>query len=181
MRHFIALCCLVAFAALAAGEATNAANATTPLTLAPELVLNLPTSWERLQPAGPRIAQYRIPGDAGTAAEFTVFSFGPQGAGDVEANLNRWLGQFAEDGRQQERSTGTARHGEYHLAQITGTFNKAVGPPMAGKTEPQPGSAMLGVVLPGPQGPLYLKLTGPKELVLAQRAALEAAIRKEGK
>lgn len=175
MRYFFALCCLVA---LAAGDSTNP---TAPLALAPELVLNLPASWERLQPAGPRIAQYRIPGDAGTSADFTVFSFGPQGAGDVEANLKRWLGQFAEDGRQHELSTGTARHGEYHLAQITGTYNKSIGPPMAGKTEPQPGSAMLGVVLPGPQGPLYLKLTGPKDLVLAQRAALEAAIRKDGK
>lgn len=150
---------------------------TRPLRLHEQLVLQVPTAWEPQPDAGMAVAKLRIPAAGGEDGELSAFDFGARGAGDVEANMQRWIGMFAEDGRAVERATGTAQHGEYHLVQITGTYQKPVGPPMGGRKEPRADWAMLAVVLPGPQGPFYLRLTGPRDFALAQRAALEAAIR----
>jgi len=161
---------LLAIVAIAASAAD-----TQPIALHAKLVLQAPATWQVQTPGPMRAAQMKIV-DGAAEAEFVAHYFGPNGAGDVEANITRWVGQLAVEGREQVRAEGAGTHGRWHLVQATGTYRKAIGPPVAGQVQDVPNSAMIAVVLPGPEGPYYLKLTGPKDLVLKQRAAIEAMI-----
>src|SRR5262245_10812734 len=56
----------------------------------------VPESWKvRPTTSGMRVAEWTIPGPDGDA-ELVVYHFGAGGAGSVEANLDRWVGQFEE-------------------------------------------------------------------------------------
>src|SRR5262245_55021616 len=57
-----------------------------------------PASWEWVEVTSPmRKAQLKVKGKEGQAnAEVVFFQFGSGSAGGVQANVNRWLGQFEE-------------------------------------------------------------------------------------
>ena len=62
-------------------------------------------------------------------------------------NISRWLGQFQSRGRKLTLLKGKAAQGDYYLADIAGTYNQPVGPPIFRKTKPLPNAKMLGVIL----------------------------------
>ena len=58
------------------------------------------------------------------------------------------------------------------LVEISGTYKKPIGPPIAGKTEDAPGSRALSVIIAVPEkGNYFLKLTGLDKTVAAQAKA----------
>ena len=60
-----------------------------------------------------RVAQYGLPGPAGEAT-LGIFFFGPGQGGSVEANIERWFGQFKqEDGHTGPRGALDAAGGGY--------------------------------------------------------------------
>jgi gluconolactonase len=68
---------------------------------------------------------------------------------------------------------GKAGANEYYIADISGTYQKSVGPPILRKTEPAPNYRMLGVIVVLPSEEVYfLKLTGPDATVKAQAETL---------
>ncbi|MCA9047374.1 MAG: hypothetical protein KDA89_01515 [Planctomycetaceae bacterium] len=143
-----------------------------------DLVLQLPNTWKTAPSAGNmRLATYTTPVADGDSepGEFTVFSFAG-GGGGVADNLSRWVGQFSSDGRTSKITKGMAGETEYYVADISGTFNKPVGPPILRKTEAAPGFRMLAaiVVLEG-KGVYYLKLSGPDATIKAQAEAFRAS------
>jgi gluconolactonase len=72
---------------------------------------------------------------------------------------------------------GTGATGEYVVVELTGTYNKPVGPPVQGRTEPASGFKMLGVIVKlNPGGNYFLKLTGPEKTVDAAAAELRGTI-----
>jgi gluconolactonase len=108
-------------------------------------------------------------------AELAVFNFGA--GGGVQANIDRWVGQFLPENRQAKSTQGKCPLGEYVLVDVSGTYRKPVGPPIQGRTESVPGSRMLGVILSVEKKGLYfLKLTGPEKTVAAAATALRTAI-----
>ena len=141
------------------------------------LTLNVPASWKHEEPLSRlRLTQFRIPAADGDKedGELAVFSFGA--GGGVKANIERWIGQFQPDGRTVKIVTGKATQGQYVLVDVAGVYNKPVGPPIAGKTEPTPGSRVLAVILTVPEKDnFFLKLTGPDKTVAAQATALRAS------
>ena len=109
---------------------------------AKDIALHVPENWkQKPQVRDPRIVEFEVPpaGDDKEAGEFVVFYFGEQGAGGVEANVERWIGQFEEEGRKVKAVTGESTQGKYTLVDLTGTYNKSIGPPIAGKKKRLPG------------------------------------------
>jgi hypothetical protein len=127
-----------------------------------------PGHWQDLGPEGMRKAQYRlapVKGDA-AAAEVNVFYFGPQSGGGVEANLQRWIGQMTlpdggDPAAAAQRNTFTAGGMACHVVSLDGSYKSGGGRPMGGGGEIMPGYRLVGVVIEGPQGSLFFKLTGP--------------------
>jgi len=67
-----------------------------------ELDLKLPKSWKQSDATRPmRLATFEVPAAEGDKenSEFVVSSFAG-GGGGVDANISRWVGQFAPEGRK---------------------------------------------------------------------------------
>ena len=168
----LALAILVTAPALQGAEKTKKVAAK-------DITLNVPTSWKQ-SPASNnlRTAQFAIPKVEGDKddAELVVYFFGGAGGG-VNANLERWSGQFQPGGKKQKIYKGESKQGEYYLLDITGVYNKPIGPPINRQTNPTPGYQMLAVVLMvKDEGNYFLKLTGPQKTVASAAQALRIAI-----
>ena len=168
----LALAILVTAPALQGAEKTKKVAAK-------DITLNVPTSWKQ-SPASNnlRTAQFAFPKAEGDKddAELVVYFFGGAGGG-VNANLERWSGQFQPGGKKQKIYKGESKQGEYYLLDITGVYNKPIGPPINRQTNPTPGYQMLAVVLMvKDKGNYFLKLTGPQKTVASAAQALRIAI-----
>lgn len=143
-----------------------------------DITLKVPASWKSSPPSNNlRLAQFEIPPVKGDKepAELVVSSFGGTGGG-VSANITRWIGQFSSEGRKAKVTQGEVEAGKYVFADITGTYNKSIGPPFLRKTKPVPDSEMLGVIL-AVEGKAYyfLKLTGPEKTVASIKDEFRAS------
>jgi len=140
------------------------------------LTLAVPVEWKSKPATQFRIAQFDIPAAEGDerGAEFVVFHF-QGGAGTVDANITRWIGQFQEKGRKAKAWEGETKDGKYVLVDLTGTWNMPVGPPVAMKTEPLPGARMLAVMLQAGKESYFLRLAGPEKTVTEAEEAFRKA------
>ncbi len=169
---------VLAMAILIAVPALHGAEKTKKV-VAKDITLNVPESWKQ-SPASNnlRTAQFALPAVDGDKddAELVVYFFGGAGGG-VNANLERWSGQFQPGGKKQKIYKGQSKQGEYYLLDITGVYNKPIGPPINRQTNPTPGYKMLAVVLMvKDKGNYFLKLTGPQKTVTAASKAIRVAI-----
>jgi hypothetical protein len=140
------------------------------------ITVTVPDSWQDLGPSGMRQAQFQLPPVEGDTepAEVNVFYFGPASGGGVEANLQRWIGQMTvAEGTEPTRSTFTADGMSGHVVSVDGSYNAGGMRPMGGgDSTPKPGYRLVGVVLEGPEGSLFFKLTGPVATARAMEAEL---------
>lgn len=124
-----------------------------------------------------RVAQYRLPGTEGEGpAELVVFWFGGQG-GSVDANVDRWLGQLEQpDGRATrevaKRRTRTVDGLEVHEVDARGRY-VAETRPGSGERVRKDGQRLVGIIVVGPEGPLFFKVVGPEATVARWEASLE--------
>jgi hypothetical protein len=180
--HFIVLS---AIAACLVPIARADEPAKTQSVTAGPLKLTVPETWKQKETASRfRLAQFSIPQVSGDPedAEFVVFFFGAGGGGGPEANLQRWINQFQSQERKVKLTSGKSPQGEYILADISGTWNKPIGPPIAQKTKEMPGARVLSIILTGKdQSSYFLRLTGPEKTVSANVDALRAAIGADAK
>ena len=143
-----------------------------------ELELKLPKSWKQSDATRPmRLATFEVPAAEGDKekSEFVVSSFAG-GGGGVDANISRWVGQFAPEGRDAVVVQGKAGENEYFIANISGTYMKSAGPAFGGKSTPTPGQRVINVFLNLEGKAVYfLKLTGPDAAVAAQLDAVRAS------
>ena len=139
-----------------------------------DITLKVPGGWKQQEPANKlRLAQFAIPAVDGDKdpGEVVISHFGGDGGG-VDANLKRWNDQFTGDDKQIKLSQGKSAQGEYYMSEVSGTYQKPVGPPVAGKKEPTPGYRSLNVILTIPEkGNYFIRLIGPDKTV---KAAAEA-------
>ena len=179
VRSWISFCLCAATAVsvsfLHADEAPKAAE-TVEVKLK-DLVLNLPKDWEASDTVNNmRLATYDIPSAKGDKekGELAISTFGRDGGG-VAPNLERWVGQFDADGREVTIKKGKAGENSYYIADISGTYQKSMGPPILRKTQPVKGYRMLGVIVQVKGKDTYfLKLTGPDATIKAQAETLRA-------
>lgn len=140
------------------------------------LKLTAPSDWKKEQPTSRlRLAQFRV-GDASDetkSAELAVFKFG---ASSITQNIQRWIGQYQEEGRTVKVTKGKAPQGEYLVVELSGTYKKSVGPPIQGKTVDVPGSRSYNVILLlPPRDMFFLKMVGPDAFVAGQSDALRTS------
>ena len=125
-----------------------------------------------------RKAQFVIKGKDGKSAEVVFFHFGPGAAGGVQANVQRWMGQFKEpaDKLKAKFSDETVDGVKVSYVTAEGTFMK--GPPFGGNKVPVPNSGLLGTIIGGKKGAVFIKTTGPKAIVKGTEKALKAMVAK---
>lgn len=100
------------------------------------------------------------------SATMVVFYFGPSEGGATQANITRWIGQISQpDG---SNSADKALQVQTELAgmkttviEVTGTY--ASGGMGMGTAVANEDYLMVAVVLEGPEGSLFFKLTGPEK------------------
>ncbi|MDH4454301.1 MAG: hypothetical protein QE570_14085 [Verrucomicrobiota bacterium] len=86
---------------------------------------------------------------------------GPGGGGGVQANVDRWLGQFATkpESKTEEIDAGGKK---ITLVTATGTYND--GPPMGAKT-PRENYTLIAAIVPTEDSNIFIKLAGPKDAI----------------
>ncbi len=104
--------------------------------------------------------------------EMVIYYFGEGQGGGIEANINRWVGQFqgAPEKKIEKKKLGDR---EVTFLTASGTYMQSSGGPFSGNKTAQPDSMMLAAILPSVKGAVFLKLTGPKKSVEAMKAAFE--------
>jgi gluconolactonase len=133
-----------------------------------DIILTVPEVWkQKAQVRDPRVAEFAVPpaGDDKESGEYAVFFFGKQGAGGVQDNIKRWVGQLEEEGRKVRIVSGEAMDGKYTLVDLTGAYNKTIGPPIARQTKRLPGWRVVNVLIETKAGPYFLKLDGPEKTI----------------
>jgi gluconolactonase len=143
-----------------------------------DLHLTIPANWTQQRPANRlRNAQFSIPprGKDKKPVEMYISFFGGSGGG-IAQNVKRWQDQFQSKDRRVKVTEGESPMGSYLFVELSGTFNKPIGPPIRRKTESMPGARMLGVILTiKDRGNYFLKMTGPQATVAAEAKTLRAA------
>ena len=145
---------------------------------AKDIKLTVPKAWKQEKPSNNfRVAQFKITAAEGDkeAAELAVMQFGG-GGGGVDDNIKRWVNQFEAKDRKVKVSKGKSTQGEYIVVDVSGTYLKPEGPPIAGKTKPTPGSQVINVMLMvEDQGSYFFKLAGPEKTVSAAATDLRTS------
>jgi gluconolactonase len=143
-----------------------------------DITLQAPANWKQEPPANKlRLGQFQIPAAEGDKepAGLVISFFGGDGGGVAE-NLKRWNGEFTGDDKQVKVTQGTSSQGRYIFNELSGTFLKPIGPPIAGRKEPTPGYRSLNVILEvKDKGNYFLKLTGPDKTVKAAADGFRAS------
>ena len=123
-----------------------------------------PAGWVAQPPSSSmRVAQYGLPGPAGEAT-LGIFFFGPGQGGGVEANIERWYGQFEQEDGQPAGRRWTRQVEDIAITgvDISGTFSGGMG---MGEATPQAGYRMLGAIAVHRSGAVFFKMTGPAQTV----------------
>lgn len=163
--------------ALAAGQDAAAEEPKT-IKVFDVLTLQIPAQWKE-QPVRSRIIEHEYvvtqgEGDEAPSARVTMMAAG----GDIAANIKRWEGQFSEGGEPKVEKKSVAGQ-TVHIVELEGTFSESMGggPFAGGKTVKRENYGMLGGIIETEKGGKYfIKMTGPKDLIEAQREAFKAML-----
>lgn len=119
----------------------------------------IPAHWKIDASRSMRVATYQID----TETDCAVFYFGEGQGGDVQANIDRWVGQFAETDRTEPKVDKMVENGiNITLLSLQGTFITGT---MTGNPIPKPDFGMLAAVCESETGPVFFKITGPESEV----------------
>jgi len=136
-----------------------------------------PTAWKTEGARPMRAATYTIPPTAGdtASAECVVYFFGAGQGGSVEANLDRWKGQMLTPGGKPADAK-IAKRTIHGLAVTTidasGDYS-GMGGPMASSKSLQNNYRLLGAIVEGPGGNVFIKFTGPAKTIAASQSEFE--------
>jgi hypothetical protein len=137
------------------------------------LLLEAPTGWKRVQPkSGIVETEFAIP-SAGDMApgRMTVMGAG----GSVQANVDRWYGQFAQPDGSATKDKATTKTIKLAgctvtMVDVAGIYKDMPGGPFAGgKTVERPDYRMLAAIVETPEaGSHFIKFYGPAATVAKQ-------------
>jgi hypothetical protein len=138
-----------------------------------------PPAFRRVPPSNPmRKASFVVPKAEGDTddGELTVFYFGPGQGGSIDANVDRWVGQFSDvkpgDVRRADRQANGLRQ---HTVELdSGSFSGGMG--MGGGSTPKPNYGLIGGIVETPSGAYFFKMTGPSKTVKKAKADFYALL-----
>ena len=135
-----------------------------------DLEWTAPAAWTKAENPSPmRKATYKIPKAAGDdeVAEMSVSQVG----GGLDANIERWAGQFeggATDKKRTEKTVGTMK---VTLVEMSGTFAGMGGMGRPAKAPKKDQALLAAIADPEPPYPPYFfKMVGGKKTIAAARA-----------
>ncbi|HSQ66014.1 MAG TPA: hypothetical protein VLM85_22485 [Polyangiaceae bacterium] len=132
-----------------------------------------PSGWSAEPNAtGMRKATYKVPRASGDADDATVSVI--QAGGTVDANVERWYGQFqgVHDQKRTQLRVGPLR---VTVVEAHGTYTG--GGVMVGESPaPKPGWSMLGAIVEIAPQPYFFKMLGPEKTVSAARGDFQALL-----
>lgn len=138
--------------------------------LAAGLSFTVPDGWRQSVASSPmRVAEFTLPRATGDAedAQLIVYYFGGQG-GSADANIKRWVAQMQQpDGKpiaDAKRASRTVNGLTVTLVDVAGTYVAETSPGAAGHHD-KPRFRLRAGVVDTPNGPYFIKLTGPEKTV----------------
>ncbi|MFT4636894.1 MAG: hypothetical protein ACI8T1_000202 [Verrucomicrobiales bacterium] len=105
------------------------------------------------------------------ALDADFYHFGKGQGGSVEANIARWRSQF--DGTPKEVERSKLAGGKIEFLHLEGALMS--GPPF-GKKVPLKDHTMLAAIIESEDGPVFVKMTGPKDEVAMTIVAIKALV-----
>lgn len=136
------------------------------------LAWTAPARWKSVpSPNSMRLATYSVPRAAGDGedAELAITQVG----GDVDANIERWRGQFDPGAQATVKKSAKVVHGMHvTLVQIAGTYSGGMGPAQGAKTN----WALCGGIVETDTMPYFFKMTGPAKTVQAACGELDTML-----
>ena len=141
----------------------------------------MPEGWQQVPPSSSmRKAEYLLPGEGAEDGSLAVFYFGPSQGGGLEANIERWYGQFTQPDGGSTKAKSRRWNKEVSgmpvtLVDIQGTYNPG-GMGMGTAPVAKDGYRMLGAVVESPVGAFFFKLTGPQATLERWNPAFEQYI-----
>ena len=129
-----------------------------------------PAGWKNAGAQPMRAATYTIVPAAGdtAGAECAVYFFGAGQGGSVEANVDRWKSQFAAPGGKPAAAKvakRTVRGLAMTTIDVAGEYSGMGGPMGGGRAVA--GYRLLGAIVEGPGGNIFVKFTGPAKTIEA--------------
>jgi hypothetical protein len=142
--------------------------------------LVVPAGWtEKPSTSSMRAAQFQLPAPEGSEAEVVVYYFGETGAGSVQANIDRWVGQFKQPDDKPSSEVAKVEKATYagqeaSVVSVSGRYVAGAMP--GGQPVDKPNQTLIAAIVPSPKGPYYFRLVGSKDAVAAQEASFRAAL-----
>ena len=143
--------------------------------------IDLPKDWTaKPTTSSMRAADFILSTKPGEEAELIIYYFGENGAGSVDDNLDRWLGQFQQaDGKpskQVAKIEKTKIAGQdATTVSVTGRYVASM-MPGGGDTVDKQDQGLLAAIVASPSGPYYFKLVGAKKTIDANTAKWKAML-----
>jgi hypothetical protein len=144
--------------------------------------LAAPEGWKRVQPKSSIVeTEFSIPseGEGLQPGRMTVMGAG----GSVQANVDRWYGQFAQPDGSDTKSKATSKKlklagCDVTIVDITGPYKDApAGPFAGGKAVDRPDYRMLAAIVETPdRGNYFLKFYGPGKTVAKHADGFRAMV-----
>jgi len=135
-----------------------------------------PPNWKMQPSSGMRQLQVSIPKVGADTDDAEVVGFVFPAGGGADANIQRWVAQMGGEGSLKNRKNlKTTAGADAILAELEGSYS-AMSPTDGSPQPAKSGYKMLGAFIPSAGGEVYMKLTGPKETVDAQKPAFEKMV-----
>ena len=135
-----------------------------------------PAGWRSSGTTSMRAATYPVGPAQGDqdAAECVVYFFGLGQGGSIQANIDRWEGQFKTSGGQPApaKVTKLTIHGlPVTTIDVSGEYSGMAGPAATAATPPVrvPGYRLLGAIVESPGGNVFIKFTGSAKTMAANQ------------
>jgi len=135
-----------------------------------------PATWEWVETTSSmRKAQLKVT-EAKTkeTAEIVYFHFGGDGGG-TDANVQRWLGQFVEPRDEKNTKVEKTKVGSTPVAYVRAEGTYSSGMPGGPKT-PLKDHVLLGAIVEGKEGHVFIRYTSPKALATASEKEFKAMV-----
>ena len=131
-----------------------------------------PEGWEEYDAGSEmRAASWRVKGEPKTDCSMTLLP----SMGGLAANVNRWRGEMGQVPLDETAIAGLPKR---TLVGMEGTYVDIEGDFSGGRSSggPIPNARMLGLILQGPQSSLFMKFTGPADVVGQNKAAFDSLL-----
>jgi hypothetical protein len=127
-----------------------------------------PSQWEWVEvTSAMRKAQLKVADPKGkAAADIVFFHFGQGDGGGTKANVERWFSQFKEPRDQIKPKSEEAMVGKHKVTYVQAEGTYMSGMP-GGQQTLMTGYALVGAIIEAAQGSVFIRMTGPRELVMA--------------